>query len=351
MKLTVLSVAYPLATVGIDAVGGAEQILSQLDYSLTLAGHHSIVVAAEGSRVVGTLVPVSCPSGPLDKHTLAAAQERHRRAILAALERWPVDLVHLHGIDFHAYLPPPGVPVLVTLHMPVAWYAPDVLQPTRPKTWLHCVSKWQHASCPQTPALLEPIENGVGIAEPAPHAKRRFALTLSRICPEKGIHIAIDAARRVDIPLLIAGAVFDYADHRNYFEHEIKPRLDRWRRFIGPVGPARKRRLLAAARCLVVSSLMPETSSLAAREALAVGTPVVAFGKGALAETIEYGRTGFLVWNEIELAQAMLDAAKLDPQACRARARERFSLARMISEYFSVYERLTEFQQPAACVA
>jgi glycosyltransferase involved in cell wall biosynthesis len=57
------------------------------------------------------------------------------------------------------------------------------------------------------------------------------------------------------------------------------------------------------------------------------------------------------VWNEIELAQAMRDAAKLEPRACRARARERFSLARMIGDYFSIYERLTHFQQPAARVA
>src|ERR1044071_209514 len=114
--LTVLSVAYPLAPVGPDAVGGAEQVLSLLDRALVEAGHRSIVVACAGSAPRGHLVEVPWEGGVLDDAVRERAWSRHRAAIAAALERWPVDVVHMHGHEFHAYLPAPGVPVLATLH-------------------------------------------------------------------------------------------------------------------------------------------------------------------------------------------------------------------------------------------
>jgi glycosyltransferase involved in cell wall biosynthesis len=341
VKLTVLSVAYPLAAVGPDAVGGAEQVLTQLDRALVAAGHRSIVIACEGSSVAGELVPVPRVCGVLDDEAVSAARERHRETIVRVLSRAAVDVVHLHGIDFHAYLPPPGPPVLATLHLPAGWYPGQALRPARPGTWLHCVSQSQHADCGDNPFLLPPIDNGVEVASaPSPHARRGFALLLSRVCPEKGVHVAIDAAKRARMPLLIGGEVFPYPAHRRYFDEEVRPRLDRWRRFLGPVGLARKRRLLAAARCVVIPSLVAETSSLVAREALAAGTPVVAFRKGALIDTIADGRTGFLVDGMEELAEAMARAGSIDPEACRAEARERFSLARMIASYLGLYRRL-----------
>ncbi|MDQ4136112.1 MAG: glycosyltransferase family 4 protein [Pseudomonadota bacterium] len=349
MTLTVLSVAYPLAPVGPDAVGGAEQVLTQLDQALVAMGHRSIVVAQEGSQTAGTLVRVPAQTGLLDEAAKQRAWEEHRRAIAAALRRWPVDLVHMHGMDFHAYLPPPGVPVLVTLHVPVDWHPSEALLPARPATWLHCVSQAQHETWPKSPHLLPPIENGVPVETlAARHAKRPFALSLGRICPEKGLHLAIEAAKRADIPLIIAGEIFGYEAHQRYFTEEVQPRLDARRRFVGPVGFARKRRLLTAAQCLLVSSVVPETSSLVAREALACGTPVVGFRKGALPETIEHGRTGFLVDTVEEMAESIPLARDLDPDLCRSVARQRFSLEAMTARYLELYERLANPDRSAA---
>jgi glycosyltransferase involved in cell wall biosynthesis len=342
MTLTVLNVAYPLASVSGDAVGGAEQVLVALDKALVEAGHRSIVLACEGSSVAGTLFAVPAESGMLDEAAKQRAHARHRNAIAAVRRRWPVDLVHLHGIDFDAYLPQDG-PTLVTLHLPLDWYPPGALEPARDDLWMHAVSASQQARAPAGARLRPPIPNGVDIEALARrHARREFALVLGRICPEKGVHLALDAARIAELPLIIGGQVYRYQWHERYFSEEILPRLDRRRRFLGPLGFRRKRRFLNAARCLVVPSLAAETSSLVAMEALACGTPVVAFPNGALPDVVEHGRTGFLVNDVAEMADAMIAARTLDPEECRAAARKRFSLDRTVAAYFDIYRTLAK---------
>jgi glycosyltransferase involved in cell wall biosynthesis len=107
--------------------------------------------------------------------------------------------------------------------------------------------------------------------------------------------------------------------------------------FVGNLDFARKRRFLTAARCLLMPSLIAETSSLVAMEAIACGTPVVAFPAGALPEIIEPGVTGFLVEDAKEMAQAIHAVANLDPERCRAAARHRFPHERMVERYLGYY--------------
>ena len=340
MALTILSVAYPLAPVGPDAVGGAEQILTYLDAALTQAGHQSIVVACERSKTSGTFFPIRVAGSTLAE-TLESTDKQQRAEIQQILRDYPVDVVHMHGLNFVKYLPAEGVPVVVTLHLPASYYPPETFSLTRPQTFLHCVSWSQRRSCPPGAQLLPDIENGVPVSEQrAPHAKRKFCLALGRICAEKGFHFAIAAAELAQTPLLIGGQIFNFPTHREYFANEIAPRCNGSIRFLGPVGLRRKRRLLAAARCLLVPSIAPETSSLVAMEALACGTPVIAFPSGALAEIVEHGRTGFLVKDEREMGEAIRAAGSLDPRVCIETARNRFPVERMIERYFEVYGRL-----------
>jgi glycosyltransferase involved in cell wall biosynthesis len=345
MKLTVLNVAYPLAPVGPQEVGGAEQVLSQLDRALMRAGHHSIVIAASDSTVYGRHVPIAQTQPPYDHNAIAGARQSCRDALQAALSTHAADVVHMHGVDFAEYLPAPDVPVLATLHLPIQWYAPRALCPARPATWLNCVSQTQHKVCPPSSSLIGPIGNGVAIddrqEDRALVEKGRYALVLGRICPEKGVHIAMNAAARAGMPVVIAGKVFPYPAHLHYFEHAVRPRLGSMQRYIGPIGGKRKHRILASARCLIVASLVPETSSLVAMEALAAGTPVVAFANGALPEVIDHGKTGFLVSDEDEMAAAISEVDRLTPQACRTAARERFDVRQMIDRYFAVYEKIS----------
>lgn len=347
MSLTVLSVAYSVATVAADSVGGAEQVLGCLDQGLVDAGHTSVVVACEGSAVAGCLVPTPFRDR-LDATTRAEARAAHRAAIERVLERQHVDLVHLHGFDFPDYTPSFDVPVLATLHLPLAWYAASALAPARPRTYLNCVSRSQHEGRDELTSIIATIENGVDVLPDIPaHADRNYVVALGRICPEKGFHLAMDAARYARVPMLLGGRAFPYPEHIRYFDSEIVPRLSDTCRGIGVLGPDEKRRVLGGARCLLIPSLVAETSSLVAMEALACGTPVIAFANGALPDIVEHGVTGYIVRDEYEMAEAIAAVVTLSGDDCHAAALERFSADRMVREYLSLYERIAG-GQPAS---
>ncbi len=282
MSLTVLSVAFPFAPVGRDPVGGAEQVLRHIDRALVTAGHRSIVVADAGSTMSGTLIPIPARRGVLSEAIREMSYRSVRETLGRVLQVERVDVVHMHGLDFDSYLPIAGPPVLVTLHLPLDWYPVGVLDAVPRGVWLQPVSSSQASRAQRTLKLLPPINNGVDLECFPRVRKRSFALVLGRVCPEKGFHDALDAARQAQVPLLVAGTVFPWPEHQRYFENEIVPRLDPQRRWIGALAGYRKRWLLAAARCVLMPSRVSEASSLVAMEALAAGTPVIAYETGAL---------------------------------------------------------------------
>jgi glycosyltransferase involved in cell wall biosynthesis len=223
MKLTILHVAYALARVSADSAGGAEQVLGWLDRALVRADFRSVVIAREGSSVAGELIPVSHVDGSLeDWQTWHRAHEQHRAAIARALHNFDIDLMHMHGLNFDQYLPGNSdVPVLVTLHLPPAWYPAAKLQPTRARIFFNCVSASQRHACPPDVRIAATIENGVPIERFTPaRQKRNFALALGRLCPEKGFHLALDAARRAHTPLVIGGEIFPARVHCEYFNEQ-----------------------------------------------------------------------------------------------------------------------------------
>jgi glycosyltransferase involved in cell wall biosynthesis len=343
MSLSILNVAFPFAPLSADPVGGAEQVLGHLDRMLVAAGHRSRVIAAAGSQVAGELIPI----GLSDQRTWnEAIWKQTHEAVRLAIARVcaEVDLVHLHGSDFHAYLPPEPVPTLVTLHMALDSYPAAALNARRHNTWFNPVSEAQARTAWPGLELLPPIENGVAIDTSHPHiskaGKKSFSLVLGRVCPEKGFHCAIEASARAGLPLYIAGTIYPWPEHVRYFEEQIVPRLDAERRWIGQIGGERKRTLMSAARCVLIPSLVEETSSLVAMEALAAGTPVIAFRVGALPDIVEHGATGYIVAGVEEMAEALTRVDQLDAEVCRDVARRRFDLRRSVHAYLGLYQLL-----------
>ena len=209
--------------------------------------------------------------------------------------------------------------------------------------YLHCVSESQHAACPPCERLC---------FRRSPMGWRWMSSASAQGNEAISLRWAASALKRASIkllmrpsqsgfPAILAGQLFRYAEHERYFHEEIEPRLDdRMRRFIGPVGPERKRRLLAGARCVLIPSLAPETSSLVAMEALACGTPVIAFRSGALSSLIDDGQTGFLVDSVGEMVAAIHKADEIAPRRCREYAEQHFDLERTIDRYLEVYNAL-----------
>lgn len=347
MSLSVLSIAFPYAPVGPRAVGGAEKILGELDEALTRAGNTSMVVACEGSQTCGELFDFSLDGADARNADLQApAPLAVQDAIDRALRSQHVDLVHMHGLDFNRYRVPAELTVVVTLHLPIAWYPAQAWTFRQPVQFC-CVSQSQWRTRPRDLDGAMVIENGVALPALDFEVQREnFALALGRICPEKNAHEALDAGTRAGVPVLLGGQVFPYPAHRRYFDEEIAPRLETerngvWHRFLGPLEHEEAQRLLQRARCLLHPTLAPETSSLVAMEALAAGTPVIAYPSGALPEIVEEGVTGFLVRGVDAMAEALGKVQRLSRAACRRSAEERFDKRRMVERYFGVYHELT----------
>jgi glycosyltransferase involved in cell wall biosynthesis len=166
-----------------------------------------------------------------------------------------------------------------------------------------------------------------------------YLLFFGRIHHDKGAKEAIEIARRSKMRLILAGIVQD----QSYFEREVKPHLDDERVvFVGSAGPGKRDELLGGAYALLHPINFDEPFGLSVVEAMACGTPVVAFKRGSMPEIIADGRTGFLVEDLDDAVEKLAAVRMLDRRACRERVELRFSAERMVEDYLRVYDEILE---------
>jgi glycosyltransferase involved in cell wall biosynthesis len=342
MDQCIVNVAFPFAPVRDDTPGGAEQVLLSIEKELVKNKKDSIVVAHESSCVKSRLVRIDSVKRNIDDIEKEIIFKNVRNVIEKIIVENQVDLIHFHGIDFCEYIPQTDVRKVATLHLPVSLYNKDSVNSTCIP--FNCVSEWQHNECQGFNHQLEYITNGIPIPKSVnTRRKSAYALSLGRIRPEKGYHLAIEAAKRASIPFVLAGEVFNYSDHIWYYKTKIKSSLDYSNcRFIGKVGPVQKKRLFDNARCLLIPSLIEETSSLVAMEAMAHGVPVIAFKKGALKKIIIDGVNGFLVNDQYEMAEAIKCTGLISADVCYSIAKEKYDVRFMVEKYLKMYKRLLD---------
>jgi glycosyltransferase involved in cell wall biosynthesis len=164
---------------------------------------------------------------------------------------------------------------------------------------------------------------------------------LGRISPEKGLDRAIEIAERVHMPLKVAAKIDD-AD-RNYFETQIRHLCSGPVDYVGEIGESQKAEFLGNARALLFPIDWPEPFGLVMIEALACGTPVIAFRGGSVEEVIDDGTTGFVVDSIEEATRAIERLDEISRETCRNIFESRFSASRMVADYMKIYARLLRF--------
>jgi glycosyltransferase involved in cell wall biosynthesis len=259
--------------------------------------------------------------------------------IAAAFERaGEFDLIH-NSFDFLplSYSGLVSTPVLTTIHGFSSPKIVPVYQRYNHRSAYVAISDAdRHPSLDYLATIHHGIDTDAFHLHPAPED---YLLFFGRIHPEKGAAEAIDVAAEVGMPLVIAGIVQDQA----YFDARVAPHIDGERvRFLGAVGPDRRPEILGGARALLHLISFEEPFGLSVVEAMACGTPVIAFRRGSMPELIDEGRTGFLVGTIEQAVAAVKLAHHVDRKAIRDVAVARFGVDRMVDEYLAAYARLLD---------
>lgn len=382
VSIRILYVAYPLLTVSDRSAGGAEQILWTLEREMAARGLHTWVAASAGSEVSGELLVTGEPCSLPDD--FERRNREHQDKVVEFVRAHsrqgrPFDLIHDQSGSFWQRANEIDVPVLATLHLPRSFYTSQLFDKISDNVTFNCVSSSQASSFADlNPTVvangivldgflsLSRAERGNPIATkssardihhgtfqsvekqsgngpmPRPHATRRGLLWLGRICEEKAPHLALEIAACANEPLILAGQVYPFSYHQQYFEREVLPRLAQMPNvaFVRSPSLEQKRQLLMQSKAVLITSLAEETSSLVAMEAGASGTPVIAFRRGALPEIVREGVTGFLVDGVEEAVDALIRIKIIQPEACVAHAQKNFSSDKMADGYERLYERI-----------
>lgn len=248
------------------------------------------------------------------------------------------DLIHSH-YDFMAlsYTRLVKTPVLTTIHGFSSSRIMPVYQKYRDGYFVSI------SNSDRAPGLnyLSTVYNGIDLSlYPFQKVTGDSLVFLGRIHPDKGVHLAIEAARLTGLPLLIAGIIQD----RAYFREQVEPHLGETIRYIGPVDVPGKNALFARARALLHLNTIPERFGLVLAEANAAGVPVIAMDLGSCREVIEHGRTGFLVRDAGEAAQRLQSLSKIDRRTCRQRVERCFSIKTMVESYERVYQTIFDLE-------
>jgi glycosyltransferase involved in cell wall biosynthesis len=327
--------------------GGTERVVSFLTEELVAMGHEVTLFGTGDARTSATLVPVwpralrLDPSvrDPIAPHMLMMEMVRRMADQFDALH------FHMDYWSFSLFSRQP-VPFVTTLHGRLD------LPELKPVFDVFCdmpvvsISDSQRRPLPQA-RFVGTVLHGLPetLLTPQP-AKQEYLAFLGRIAPEKRPDRAIRIARAVGIPLKMAAKV-DRAD-QEYFETLIKPMLaDGGVELVGEIGDAEKPAFLSGACGLLMPIDWPEPFGLVMIEAMACGTPVIAFNRGSVPEIIEDGLTGFIVEDETSAVAAARRLGTLSREAVRRRFEERFTARRMAQDYLSIYRSLGAVAKPS----
>jgi glycosyltransferase involved in cell wall biosynthesis len=350
--MKVLQIAPLWETVPPPAYGGTEAVAHLLVEELVREGHDVTLWASGDSQTSARLE--SCY--PVSLRTAEGVECKPvyswQHAALALKHAREYDIIHNHAGEEVMALSHlvPDVPMLTTMHC--------LITPDTKFVWDRYEGYYNTISWSQR-NLMPAVSGGTfaGVAHnavdvssfPFQSEKADYLLFLSRISPEKGPELAIEVARRTGRRLIIAGKV-DVVDCQ-FFADVVEPLIDGDQIiFKGEADGRMKRELYRSAACVLMPLTWDEPFGLVLTEAMACGTPVIVFGRGAAAEIVEHGETGFIVDDVDEMIDAVGSIRTIDPRYCRVRMEQRFDAPVMAARYLEIYRSMLS-KQDATLVA
>ena len=344
MSLRVAMLAPPWIAVPPPGYGGIEAVVDLLCGELVTRGHDVTLFAAPGSRStarVHTLLDAAHP----DTIGSAMHESDHVAGAFDAIDQsadrgLPFDVIHDHsGFTALAMSSRISPPVVHTLHGPMVGETARFYQRHAHKAHIVAISHSQVEHAPAGVRAAAVVPNPVAVDRwPLCTEKDDYLLWIGRLDPVKGAHRAIEAARLAGRPLILAGPI--QTGQADYFRECIEPHIDGRRvRYVGEITGARKQQLYAHAAALLMPIRWEEPFGMVMIEALACGTPVLAFAEGAAREIVIDGHNGLLVDDEAEMARATEHLSSIDPVVCRQSAASRYDVAIVVAGYLAVYRR------------
>ena len=339
-----------MLTLPVQTYGGVERIIESLAQGLAERGHEVTVFCAGGSTISGA--HISCVEiSPYPTSLHPEETQRWEQCLFKEVmqRQREFDVIHFHfepivicdenGVNLLDFF---TTPVVCTFHNITTIPKHQVYYRETPSLYRHTmvfISENQRNHVPFFPHA-EVIYNAIPVEKFSyEERKENYLLFLGRITPVKGILQAIKVARQTNTPLMIAARI-DASD-QVFYEHDVKPLIDGvFIRYVGEADFDQKVTLLKRARALLFPILWEEPFGLVMIEALACGTPVIAFRRGSVPEIMKEGVTGYVVDTIEEMVESVNKIGEISPAACRADVEQRFSQKTMIESYEAVYRKV-----------
>jgi glycosyltransferase involved in cell wall biosynthesis len=357
--MKIAHIAPPWLAIPPKNYGGTEVVIYNLVEEQVARGHEVTLFAPGNTKTSAKLVsffpkPLIEEGVPWHGH-LQAYYHLHKS--VEYIKQHKFDILHTHlSSSSDMYIFPLtaslATPHVTTLHSRFpfdriqSWIgkADELYMEWAPSLPMVAISESAREEVPYPLDFVGVVHHGLPMQQYLPTARKRgdFFVWLGRFVPDKGTHLAIEAAKRAGVKLVLAGTI-DRHQHESvsYFNDVIKPQIDNDQvKYVGPVNMKEKIRLLSRAQCFLNPIEWEEPFGMVMIEAMALGCPVISFARGAAPEIIVHRKTGFLVQNVNEMVRFIPRIDEIDRQVARQHVERNFSVRVMSEKYVKTYNQV-----------